>query len=83
MAGLDYAHRAVDLKPDDPELLSTLARAYYVEEQFQDAVQTQLRALDLAPASNKAEYRAALDEYQRAWDRRKAGAKKTGNWPAK
>jgi len=71
MAGLNYARQAVNTKKDDPELLRTLAQAYYVEGQFEDAVQTQLQALNLAPAYRKAEYQQALQEYQRTWERSK------------
>jgi hypothetical protein len=84
MAGLDYARRAVELKKDDPELFSILARAYYVEGQFENAVQTQLQAIGLAPSYKKAEYQGPLNEYQHALERQKGGGKKSNwSWPAR
>jgi TPR repeat protein len=84
MAALNYARKAASIKKDDPEVLHLLARAYYVEGQFEDAVQTQLQALNLAPAHSKAEYQQALDEYQRSWQRSKAIDKKSSrSWPSR
>jgi hypothetical protein len=84
MAGLNYARQAVNTKKGDPELLRTLAQAYYVEGQFEDAIQTLLEALNLAPAYRKAEYQQALQEYQRTWERSKALDKRTlGPWQTK
>jgi TPR repeat protein len=81
-AAVNYASAAVKAKKDDPVLLSTLARTYSVEGRFEEAVRTQTAALALISADKKAEYQAALSEYQRAWDRSKKDAPKS-TWPAR
>jgi len=68
-AGLNYALAAVNAKKNDPMLLGTLARAYYVEGRFEESVRTQKQALALVDGAKRAEYQDALKEYQQALDR--------------
>jgi Flp pilus assembly protein TadD len=46
---VDYARRAVDVQPDRPELMDTLALALAADKQFAAAMDVQKRALELAP----------------------------------
>lgn len=46
---LEYAQRAVNLSPDRPELMDTLAMALAADKQLPAALQLQRRAIELAP----------------------------------
>lgn len=83
-AALGYAHKAVDAQKDhpDPNHLDTLAEAYYVNQQYADAVKTEQQAIALASApmassENKSEFQGRLEKYQRALSvgKRSASAK--------
>jgi TPR repeat protein len=65
-AALEYALKAVASSRDHPEYLDTLAEAYYVNRQFQRAVDTELQAIALAPPGRKSEYEKNLAKYKRA-----------------
>jgi putative PEP-CTERM system TPR-repeat lipoprotein len=47
---LEYAQQAVDLAPDQPALMDTLARALAANKQLEQALAVQRRAIELAPA---------------------------------
>ncbi|MFN7609528.1 MAG: XrtA/PEP-CTERM system TPR-repeat protein PrsT, partial [bacterium] len=47
--GIEFAQRAVNLSPDVPELLDTLAMTLAADRQWGAAIKTQKRALELAP----------------------------------
>jgi tetratricopeptide (TPR) repeat protein len=65
-AALDYARKAVNSSKDHPEYLDTLAEAYYVNGQFQSAVDTELQAIQLVSPGRKSEYEKNLSRYKRA-----------------
>lgn len=67
-AALDYAQKAVKADQDGPRphILDTLAEAYYINGQFEKAVQTEQRALGLVAANEKQTYVASLEKYQLA-----------------
>jgi tetratricopeptide (TPR) repeat protein len=47
---LAYAQRAVDASDGkEANILDTLAEAYYVNQQYDEAIETEERALELAP----------------------------------
>lgn len=46
---LSLSLRSLELKPDEPAYLDTLARCYFVDGQLEEAVRTQKKALRLAP----------------------------------
>ena len=54
------ARRAVELTPDNPEILDTLAAAYAEAGRFPEAVETARKALDLAARQKKLELVDAL-----------------------
>jgi Flp pilus assembly protein TadD len=49
---LPYAQKAADLAPDNSSILDTLASALACERQFDMALSTQKRAVELAPESD-------------------------------
>ena len=49
-----------------PEYLDTLAEAYYVNHRYQDAVDTEQRAISRASAQRKVEFQKSLAKYQLA-----------------
>ncbi len=51
--GVDYAQRAVNARPNEPEYLDTLAAALAADKQYPRAVQTQQLAIDLAPSNDE------------------------------
>jgi membrane associated rhomboid family serine protease/TPR repeat protein len=67
-AALEYAHKAVDADRDHPKphVLDTLAEAYYVNEKYEDAIETEKQAIDLAPEAEKTTYVKSLERYQLA-----------------
>jgi membrane associated rhomboid family serine protease len=66
-AALEYAHKAVDSQKDHPEAyqLDTLAEAYYVNQQYAEAVKTEQLAIALDPP-NKADLEKNMAKYQSA-----------------
>jgi Flp pilus assembly protein TadD len=50
--GVAHAQKAVDLMPDKPALIDTLAMALAAEKQFDKALTTQKRAVELSPDDN-------------------------------
>lgn len=67
-AALEYARRSVALQKDHPNPghLDTLAEAYYVNNQADEAVKTELQALALAQPGQRAEFEDRLSKYQLA-----------------
>ena len=62
---LQHATRAVELTQwKEPNFIDTLAEAYYVSGKFADAVKTQSRTLQLAPAN--AEFQQHMARYRKA-----------------
>jgi TPR repeat protein len=66
LLALEYAGKAVASKRDEPAYLDTLAEAYYVNQHYQSAVDTEEKALALAPAAHKPEYAKNLAKYKQA-----------------
>jgi len=78
-AALEYAGRAVELGKDDPNPnhLDSLAEAFYVNDQPEEAVKTEMQAIELASPSQKtgfdkqlAKYRLALKNSQQQTSRK-------------
>ncbi|MEO8272368.1 MAG: hypothetical protein ABI557_21850, partial [Aureliella sp.] len=46
---LSLSLRSLELMPDEPAYLDTLARCYFADGQLEDAVRTQKKAIRLAP----------------------------------
>jgi membrane associated rhomboid family serine protease len=67
-AALNYAAKAVSGTKDKqiPGYLDTLAEAYYVNQKYAEAVQTEQKALALHPTDNKSEFEGRLRKYQDA-----------------
>jgi tetratricopeptide (TPR) repeat protein len=62
---LEYAQKAVSLSEGKtPELLDTLAEAYFVSGNFDKAIETERRALELSP--DEASFKEGLARYLRA-----------------
>ncbi|HEV2973246.1 MAG TPA: hypothetical protein VGY55_24985 [Pirellulales bacterium] len=61
---LEYAHKAVELRPDEGGLLDTLAHCYAAKKDFENAVTYQTRAAELDPYS--LQIRRALDDYRKS-----------------
>jgi membrane associated rhomboid family serine protease len=75
-AALDYAQRAVKAEKDKPRphILDTLAAAYYVNEQYENAVKTEKQAIASVAAEDKNDYLTRLEKYQLALDNSKQPA---------
>jgi TPR repeat protein len=80
-AALDYAQKAVAAFKYNPVFLSTLAAAYYTDEQFEKAVTTQTLAITLLPPDKKADDEARLSLYERALATSKREAKPRITFP--
>jgi tetratricopeptide (TPR) repeat protein len=67
-AALEYAQKAVAAEKGNPRphILDTLAESYYVNGKYEDAIKTEQRAIELAPASEKANYFKQLEKYRQA-----------------
>jgi membrane associated rhomboid family serine protease len=65
---LEYARLAVAAGQNhpDPNHLDTLAEAYYVNGQYDDAVKTEQRAIALASADANGQFQKSLEKYLRA-----------------
>ena len=62
---LEHAKKAAELSNDkNAEILDTLARAYFINGQIRDAVDTENRALKLDPYND--EFKGRLKEYEKA-----------------
>lgn len=62
------SQRSLELVPDEPAYLDTLARCYYAGKHYELAVRTQQRAVDLAPFERQMvqqleEFEAALEKH--------------------
>ena len=64
IGSLEYAHKAVEIEPDEGSLLDTLAHCYAAKKDFENAVKYQSRAAELDPYSRQ--IHRALDEYRGA-----------------
>lgn len=63
--GLEYAKKAVTLTSEkQPGFLDTLAEAYYVNGEFDQAIQTEEKALAIEPGNS--DYKARLEKYRKA-----------------
>jgi membrane associated rhomboid family serine protease len=67
-AALEYARKAVSLGKHhpDPNHLDTLAEAYFINEQHEDAVNTEQQAIALAPPEVRTVFQKNLEKYQLA-----------------
>jgi membrane associated rhomboid family serine protease len=67
-AALEYAQKAIAAEQGHPRphILDTLAEAYYVNGRYDDAMKTEQRAIELAAAAEKSNYRKSLEKYQLA-----------------
>ncbi|HKO03516.1 MAG TPA: hypothetical protein VJW51_02150, partial [Candidatus Acidoferrales bacterium] len=76
-AALDLARKAVSLEHEhpEPEHLDTLAEAYYLNAQYEDAVKTEEQALALSSGKEKESFQANLGRYREALHDKK---RKTG-----
>ncbi|MGZ4900746.1 MAG: rhomboid family intramembrane serine protease [Candidatus Angelobacter sp.] len=65
---LDYARRAVNADKDNPKpyVLDTLAYAYFLNKQYEDAVKTEQQASELATPEEQKEYSTKMKVYQLA-----------------
>ena len=65
---LEYARKAVSLGKEhpDPNHLDTLAEAYFINEQHEDAVKTEQQAIALAPPEVRTVFQKNLEKYQLA-----------------
>ena len=61
---LDYANRAVAAGPNDPNIIDTLAEAYYTNGRMDDAIATEEKALALAP--NRDDLQKQLEKFKAA-----------------
>lgn len=59
---LDYAKRAVAAAHDDPNIIDTLAEAYFVSGRVSDAITTEQKALALAP--NRADLQKQIEKFK-------------------
>jgi len=76
-AALEYAHKAVTAGKDHPNpfYLDTLAEAYYVNRQFEDAVRTERLALASAPPESKSDFVKSLEKFEFAREENKSQAR--------
>jgi len=76
-AALEYAHKAVTAGKDHPNpiYLDTLAEAYYVNRQFEDAVKTERLALASAPSESKSDFVKSLEKFEYARKENKSQAR--------
>jgi membrane associated rhomboid family serine protease len=67
-AALELASKVVGSEKDSPvpSHLDTLAEAYYAKGQFQEAVDTEQKALTLTTGPDKGDFEKALKKYERA-----------------
>ena len=63
---LELARRAVAKSPDAPAILDTLAEACYRNGLFEEAVETQKKAVKLAEESQRGEFEERLQKFEQA-----------------
>jgi tetratricopeptide (TPR) repeat protein len=67
-SALPIAQRAVEMSSGiAPNILDTLARAYFDTGDIENAIKTQEKAVSLAPSDNLY-YQNELDRYRKAWE---------------
>ncbi|RMF38581.1 MAG: hypothetical protein D6753_15600 [Planctomycetota bacterium] len=69
---IQLSQRSLELSPDEPAYLDTLARCYFSAGQVAKAVETQRKAVRLAP--HERQMLAQLHEFERALQAREQGA---------
>jgi len=76
VAALQCARKSNSLDKDhlDANHLDTLAEAYYVNEQHEDAVKTEMQAIALAPPDPQGDFQKRLEKYRRASENSKRKA---------
>lgn len=76
VAALQCARKSKSLDKDHPDAnhLDTLAEAYYINEQHEDAAKTEMQAVELASPENKADFQKRLEKYQHALENSKRRA---------
>lgn len=67
---LNASKKSLEIKPDNPGHLDTLGRCYFAMKDYENAVKTQSRAIELDPHSQQmkrqlAEFQAALEKQQK------------------
>lgn len=67
-AALTYAQRAVNAEHGNPRafILDTLAQGYYVNKQYENALNTERRAIEVASPEEKEKYKTQLEVYRLA-----------------
>lgn len=67
-AALEYASRVADIEKDKPvpNHLDTLAEAYFVNGQYEQAIKNEQQAIALSKDENKGYFEASLKRYERA-----------------
>ena len=60
---IEFAQKALELKPDNSQFLDTLAAAHAEAGKFEDAVKTQEKAISLLDENNKNKYLYKLTEH--------------------
>lgn len=66
---LDYANRASAIAPKDPNIMDTLAEAYFANGRIDDAIATEQKALALVP--EQAEFKKNLEKFKLAQQSKK------------
>jgi tetratricopeptide (TPR) repeat protein len=61
---LEYANRAIAAAPNDPNIVDTLATAYFANGRIADAIATEKKALALAP--NRKDLQKDMEEFKQA-----------------
>jgi membrane associated rhomboid family serine protease/TPR repeat protein len=75
-AALECARKAISLEKGHPHPnhLDTLAKAYYLNERYEDAVKAEQQAIAMATTENNGDFRKMLEKYQRALKNKKRQA---------
>jgi tetratricopeptide (TPR) repeat protein len=72
---VEYSKKSLELAPDEPSYLDTLGRCYYAVGDYENAVKTQRRAVELAPQYNVMRRQLALFEEALAEQQRDGASK--------
>jgi tetratricopeptide (TPR) repeat protein len=67
---VEYSKKSLELAPDEPSYLDTLGRCFYAVGDYENAVKTQRRAVELAPQYNVMRRQLELFEKALAEERR-------------
>ena len=67
---ISVAERAIEIDPENASATDTLARAYFVNDEIDKAIETQRRAVELADDRFKSQFQSRLDEYESAAEAR-------------